>query len=59
MGPEVAVVSGEHYPHVNESDFPAKYIAGSIQYTFPWEEGQIPNGCLTTPNIRQVSSPEM
>ena len=43
MGHEVAVISGHHYPHVNGTDFPDNYVAGSIQYTFPWEEGQIPN----------------
>ena len=43
MGHEVAFVSGHHYPHVNGSHFPANYAAGNIQYTFPWEEGQIPN----------------
>ena len=31
MGHKVAVVSAHHYPHVNQSDFPAIYVAGSIQ----------------------------
>ena len=59
MGHEVAVVSGHHYPHVNGSDFPANYVAGNIQYTFPWEERQIPNSCFTQPEVCQVSSPEV
>ena len=59
MGHEVAVVSGHHYPHVNGSDFPANYVAGNIQYTFTWEGGQIPNSWFTTPEVCQVSSPEV
>ena len=59
MGHEVAVVSGHHYPHVNGSDFPANYVAGNIQYTFPWDEGQIPNSWLTTPEVGEVSSSEV
>ena len=59
MGHEVAVVSGHHYPHVNGSDFPANYVAGNIQYTFPWEEGQIPNIWFTTPDVGEVSGPEV
>ena len=59
MGHEVAVVSGHHYPHVNGSDFPANYVAGKIQYTIPWEEGPIPNSWFTTPEVCQVSSPEV
>ena len=58
MGHEVAVISGHHYPHVNGTDFPDNYVAGSIQYTFPWEEGQIPNNWFNTPETSQVSSPE-
>ena len=48
MGHEVAVVSGQHYPHVNVigSDFPANY-------------GQIPNSWFTTPDVCQVSSLEL
>ena len=59
MGHEVDVVSGHHYPHVNGSDFPANYVAGSIQYTFPWEEGKIPNSWFTTPEVCHVSIPEV
>ena len=59
MGQEIAVVSGHHYPHVNGSDFPANYAAGNIQYTFLWEEGQIPKSWFTTPEVRQVSSSEV
>ena len=59
MGHEVAVVSGHHYPHVNGSDLPANYLAGNIQYTFPWEEEQISNSWFTTPDPCQVSSPEV
>ena len=55
MGHEVAVISGHHYPHVRETD---NYVAGSIQYTFPWEEGQIPSNWFDTPETSQVSSPE-
>ena len=58
-GHEVAVVRGHHYPHANGSDFPANYVAGNIQYTFPWEEGQITISCFTTPEVCQVSSPEL
>ena len=48
MGHEVAVISGHHYPHVNGTDFPDNYVAGSVQYTLPWEEGQIPNNWFNT-----------
>ena len=58
MGHEVAVVSGHHCPHVNGSDFPANYVAGNFQSTFPWEEGQIPNSWFTTPEVGEVSSSE-
>ena len=58
MGHEVAVISGHHYPHVNGTDFPDNYVAGSIQYIFPWEEGQIPNNWFNTSETSQVSSPE-
>ena len=58
MGHEVAVISGHHYPHVNGTDFPDNYVAGSIQYTFPWEEGQILNNWFNTPETSHVSSPE-
>ena len=58
MGHEVAVISGHHYPHVNGTDLPDNYVAGSTQYTFPWEEGQTPNNWFNTPEISQVSSPE-
>ena len=58
MGHEVTVVSGRHYPNVNGSDFAANYVAGNTQYAFPWE-GQIPNSWFTTPEVCQVSSPEL
>ena len=58
MGHEVAVISGHHYPHVNGTDFPDNYVAGSIQYTIQWEKGQIPNNWLNTPETSQSSSPE-
>ena len=58
MGQEVAVMTGHHYPNVNEIDFPDNYVVGSIQYTFPWDEGQIPNNWINTPETSQVSSPE-
>ena len=58
MGHEVAVISGHHYLHVKGTDFPDNYVAGSIQYTFPWEEGQIPNNWINTPETSQLSSPE-
>ena len=58
MGHEVAVIIGHHYPHVNGTYFPDNYVAGSIQYTFLWEEGQIPNNWFNTPETSQVSSPE-
>ena len=58
MGHEVAVISGHHYPHVNGRDFHDNFVAGSIQYTFPWEEGQIPNNWFNAPKTSQVSSPE-
>ena len=58
MGQEVAVISGHHYPHVNGTDFSDNYVAGSIQYTFPWEEGQVPINWFNTPETSQVSSPE-
>ena len=52
------VISGHHYRHVNGTDFPDNYVAGSIQYTFTWEEEQIPNNWFNTPETSQVSSPE-
>ena len=58
MGHEVAVISGHHYLYVNGTDFPDNYVAGSIQYTFPWEEGQIPKNWFNTPETSQVFSPE-
>ena len=58
MGHKVAVIIGHHYPQINGTDFPDKYVPGSIQYTFPWEEGQIPNKWFNTPETSQVSSPE-
>ena len=58
MGHEVAVISGRHYPHATGTDFPDNYVAGSIQYKFPWEEGQIPNNWFYTTETSQVSSPE-
>ena len=58
MDHEVAVISGHQYPHGNGTDFPDNYVAGSIQYTFPWEEGQIPINWFNTPETSQVSGPE-
>ena len=56
MGHEVAVISGHHYPHVAGTEFSPNYVAGNIQYTFPWEEGQIPNSWFSSPDINQVLS---
>ena len=56
MGHEVAVISGHHYPHVAGTEFPPTYVAGNIQYTFPWEEGQIPNSWFSSPDVNQVLS---
>ena len=56
MGHEVAVISGQHYPHVAGTEFPPSYVAGNIQYTFPWEEGQIPNSWFSSPDVNQVLS---
>ena len=58
MGHEVAVISRNLYPHVNGTDFPDNYVAGSIQYTFPWEERQLPNNWFNTPGTSEISSPE-
>ena len=58
MGHKVAVISGHHYPHVEGTDVPDNYVAGSFQYTFPWKEGQIRNNWFNTPETSQVSSPE-
>ena len=58
MGHKVALISGHHYPHTNSTDFPDNYVPGSIQCTFPWEEGQIPNNWFNTPETSQISSPE-
>ena len=52
-------VSRNNYPHVSGSHFPSEYVAGSIQYTFLCEKGQLPNCWFTTPEVCQVSSPEM
>ena len=56
MGHEVAVISGHHYPHVTGTEFPPTYVAGNIQYTFPWEEGQIPKAWFSSPDVNQVLS---
>ena len=56
LGYEVAVISGHHYPHVARTEFPSTYVAGNIQYTFPWEEGQIPNSWFSSPDVNQVLS---
>ena len=58
MGQEVASFSGHHYPHVNGSDFPANYPAENIQYTFPWQEGQIPNSWFTSQEVGEASCSE-
>ena len=52
------MISGHHYPHVNGTNFPDNYVAGGIQYIFPWEEGLIPNNWFNTPETSQVSNPE-
>ena len=39
--------------------FPANYVAGNIQYIFPWEEEQMSNSWFTTPDVCQVSSPDV
>ena len=54
LGHEIAVISGHHYPHVAGTEFPPNYVAGNIQYTFLWEEGQIPNSCFSRPDANQV-----
>ena len=56
MGHEVAVISGHHYPHVAGTEFPPTYVSGNIQYTVPWEEGQIPNSWFSSPDVNQVLS---
>ena len=58
IGHEFAVISGYHYPHVNGTDFPDDYVARSIQYTFPWKEGHIPDNWFNKPETIQVTSPE-
>ena len=58
MGHENVVISGHHYPHVNGTEFPDNYVAGGSQYTFTWEEGQIPNNWFNTPETSQLSNPE-
>ena len=59
MRHEVDVVSGHHYPHVNGSDFPGNCVVGNIQYTFPWEEGQISNSWFTSPEVGETSNSEV
>ena len=56
IGDEVAVISGHHYPHVTGTEFPPTYVAGNIQYIFPWEEGQIPHSWFSSPDVNQVLS---
>ena len=56
MGHESAVISGHHCPHVAGTEFLPTYVAGNIQHTFPWEEGQIPNSWFSSPNVNQVLS---
>ena len=56
MGHEVAVISGHHYPHVAGTEFSLNYVAGNIQYTFAWEEGQIHNSWFSSPDVNQVLS---
>ena len=51
IGYKIAVISGHHYPHVAGTEFPPNYAAGNIQYTFPWEEGQIPNSWFLSPDV--------
>ena len=47
---------GHHYPHVAGTEFPTNYVAGNIQYTFPLEEGQIPNSWFSSPDANHVLS---
>ena len=54
MGHKVAVVSGHPYPHVAGTEFPPNYVAGNIQNTSPWEEGQIPNSWFSSPDVNHV-----
>ena len=56
MGHEIAVISGRHYPHVAGTEFPPNYVAGNIQYTFPWEEWQTPTSWFASPDVNQVLS---
>ena len=56
MGHEVAVVRGHQYPHVAGTEFPPTCVVGNIQYTFPWEEGQIPNSWFSSSDVNQVLS---
>ena len=56
MGHEVAVISGHHYPHVAGTEFLPNYVAGNVQYTFPWEEGQIPISWFSSSDVNQVLS---
>ena len=56
MGHGVAVISGHHYPLVAGTEFLPNYVAGNIQFTFPWEEGQIPMSWFSSPNKDQVLS---
>ena len=56
MGHEIAVINGRHYPHVAGTEFPPNYVAGIIQYTFPWEEWQTPTSWFSSPDVNQILS---
>ena len=57
MGHEVAVISGHHYPYIAGTEFLPNYVAGIFQYTFPWEEGQIPSSWFSSLDVNQILSP--
>ena len=40
------------------SNFCPSYVAGNIEFTFPWEESQIRKACFSTPETSPISSPE-
>ena len=56
MGHEVAVIRGQHYPHIVGAEFPPNCVTGNIQYIFPLEEGQFPNSRFSSPDVNQVLS---
>ena len=56
---EVSVVSWQHYLNINGSDNTDIYVRGSIQYTIPWKEVEIPNSWFSTPEVCELSSPKL